>query len=317
MNKKVLVTGASGFVGACITRRLLKENYEVHIVAREKSDLWRLQDVISNLQIHNTDLMNDEEVTRLADSTSIDIIYHLATYGGYHYQTNLDNTINTNLIGTWNLFREFSKKGIEMFINTSSSSEYGEKFEPMREDMKVEPNNMYGATKASATILCSTYAKVTKTPLVTLRLFSPYGYYDAQTRLIPTVISSCLLGKEIKLAQKDSKRDYIFIDDVVEAYLSVSKLSSLYGEVFNVGSGIQYTVEQIVNTINNLTSKDIKLEWGNNFNRQYEPGIWVSDNKKVENKLNWEPNIGIEDGLKATIKWFENNLKYYEQVITI
>ena len=129
-----------------------------------------------------------------------------------------------------------------MFINTSSSSGYGEKFEPMREDMKVEPNNMYGASKAAGTILCSTYARTNKIPLVTLRLFSPYGYYDTKTRLVRTVISSCLLGKEIKLSQKNSKRDFIFIDDVVEAYLASSNLVNSYGEIFNIGSGLNNTI---------------------------------------------------------------------------
>ena len=126
----------------------------------------------------------------------------------------------------------------------------------MREDMRVTPNNIYGASKAAGTIICSTYAKINKLPLVTLRLFSPYGYYDAKTRLIPTVIISCLQGKEIKLSQKDSKRDFIFIDDVVEAYLAASRLVNSTGEIFNIGSGIQYTIEEITSNIVNLIGND-------------------------------------------------------------
>jgi nucleoside-diphosphate-sugar epimerase len=311
MNKKALVTGASGFVGSCLTRRLLKENYEVHIIAREASNLWRLEDVLKDLRIHNTELTNSEEVAKLAHSINIDQVYHLATYGGYHYQINLEDIVNTNLIGTWNLFREFSKKNMDMFINTSSSSEYGEKFEPMKEDMKLEPNNMYGASKASGTILCSTYAKTNKIPLVTFRLFSPYGYYDSSTRLIPTVITSCLLEEEIKLSQKNAKRDFIFIDDVVEAYLSAIKLKDAYGEVINIGSGNQYTIEQVANIIISLIGKDVKVQWKKDLNRQYEPLIWVCDNKKAYEKLNWKPNVDITKGLNNTINWFKDNLEFY------
>ena len=311
MEKNVLITGASGFVGSCLVRRLLKENYKIHIITRNITNLWRLNGILKDIEIHNVDLLNSDKVAKLASDINIDQVYHLATYGGYHYQNKVEDVINTNLIGTFNLFKEFSKKDIEMFINTSSSSEYGEKLEPMREEMKVEPNNMYGASKAAGTIVCSTYAKINKIPLVTLRLFSPYGYYDAKTRLIPTVITSCLLGKEIKLSRKDSKRDFIFIDDVVEAYLAASRLVNSNGEIFNIGSGIQYTNEEIVSNIINLIGIDSKIYWENNLKRQYEPLMWVSDNKNAYEKLKWEPNIEIESGLNKTINWFKNNLQFY------
>jgi len=311
MNKKVLITGASGFVGSCLVRRLLKGNYSIHIITRGVTNLWRLQDVLEDIEIHNMNLLNSDEVAKLASNISIDKIYHLATYGGYHYQNKVEDVINTNVIGTWNLFKEFSKKGIEMFVNTSSSSEYGEKFEPMREEMRVTPNTMYGASKAAGTILCSTYAKINKIPLVTLRLFSPYGYYDAKTRLIPTIITSCLLGEEIKLSQKNSKRDFVFIDDVVEAYLKASELVNSHGQIFNIGSGIQYTTEEIVSNILNLMGKDAKIHWENNLNRQYEPLFWVSNNKKAYERLKWEPNVDITAGLNNTINWFRDNLQFY------
>jgi len=312
MEKSVLITGASAFIGACLTRRLLKENNKIHIITRDTTNLWRVGDILKDIEVHNLNLLNSEEIAKLARDISVDKIYHLATYGGYHYQNKVEEVINTNVIGTWNLFREFSKKGLETFINTSSSSEYGEKFEPMHEELSLTPNNMYGASKAAGTILCSTYAKINKIPLVTLRLFSPYGYFDAKTRLIPTVITSCLLGKEIKLSQKDSKRDFIFIDDVVEAYLSASKLLNSFGEVFNIGSGRQYTTGEIVFDIVNSIGKDVKIDLDNNLNRQYEPFMWVSDNKKAYEKLNWKPNVEIEVGLNKTINWFKNNLQFYK-----
>ncbi|MBU3191623.1 NAD-dependent epimerase/dehydratase family protein [Clostridium bowmanii] len=311
MCKKVLITGASGFVGSCLVRRLLSENYKIHIITRDTTNLWRLQDIIKHLEIHNIDLLDSQKIAKLASTISIDQVFHLATYGGYYYQSKLEEVINTNVIATWNIFREFSKKGIEMFVNTSSSSEYGEKFEPMSEDMKVEPNNMYGASKAAATILCSTYASMNKIPMVTLRLFSPYGYYDAKTRLIPTVITACLREQEIKLSQKHSMRDFIFIDDVVEAYLAVSRLENSQGEIFNIGNGIQYTIEDIANNIVSLIGKGNIIHWTNNLERQYEPAMWVSDNKKVYEKLNWKPKVEIGEGINKTINWFRNNLEFY------
>ncbi|WP_298846582.1 NAD-dependent epimerase/dehydratase family protein [Clostridium sp.] len=311
MEKSVLITGASGFVGSCLVRRLLKENYKIHILARDSIKLWRLRDILKDIETHKVDLLNSDAVAKLASNISIDKVYHLATYGGYHYQKNVEDVINTNIIGTFNLFKEFTKKSLEMFINTSTSSEYGEKFEPMREDMSVLPNNMYGASKAAGTILCSSYAKTNNIPLVTLRLFSPYGYYDAKTRLIPTVIMACLLGQEIKLSHKDSKRDFIFIDDVLDAYIDSSKQANSYGEIFNIGSGIQYTMDEIVSNIINLTGKDVNVHFENNLDRQYEPQMWVSDIKKDNEKLNWKPKVEIKVGLNNTIEWFKDNLQFY------
>jgi len=309
--KKILVTGATGFVGACLTRNLIKGDDEVHIIARSTSDLWRIDDIKDSLHIHDVDLLDTEQIKRLAKDIKVNRVYHLATYGGYHYQTDLDKIISTNLIGTWNLFKAFSDEGIEMFINTSSSSEYGEKLEPMKEDMIVEPNNIYGATKASSTILCSTYAKVNKIPFVTYRLFSPYGYFDASTRLIPTVITSCLKGEKLKLGKKESKRDFIFIDDVISAYISANDLTNHCGEIYNIGSGIQYSVGQVTNTIQNIMKSNIKVEWDNESNRQYEPQMWVGNIEKAKKDLNWEPKYTIKDGIDYTVKWFDKNSKYY------
>ncbi len=153
MGKSVLITGASGFVGSCLARRLLKENNKIHIITRDNTNLWRLQDVLKDIEIHNVDLLHSDEIAKLARTICVDSVYHLATYGGYHYQNSVEDVINTNVIGTFNLFREFSKKGIEMFVNTSSSSEYGEKLKPMSEDMNLTPNNMYGASKVAGTTI--------------------------------------------------------------------------------------------------------------------------------------------------------------------
>lgn len=306
MSKKYLVTGASGFVGACIVRRLINNNEDVHVIARKNSENSRLKDISHKISIHYIDLNNEIEVKKLLKENSFNVIFHLATYGGYNYQKDIDNIINTNLNMTWNLFKCCKDSGIEMFINTSSSSEYGEKDEPMNEDMKVDPNNMYGATKAAATILCSTYSKINKIPLVTYRLLSPYGNFDADSRLIPTVIKACLKNENICLGSKTSKRDFIYIDDVVDAYINWENIPDKYGEVYNVGSGIEYSVEEIVNKILYLTKSSSKLSWGNNLGRQYEPKTWVSDIDKIKNHTNWSPKIDIDLGLLRTIRWYRD-----------
>lgn len=311
MRGKYLITGATGFIGSCLVRKLINNNEEVHIIARRQSDSWRLKDISKFINIHYTDLNNENQVNELLEKNSFNIIYHLATYGGYNYQKDVNSIIDTNLIMTWNLFKHCKDTGVDMFINTSSSSEYGEKNDAMREDMILDPNNMYGATKAASTILCSTYSKINKIPLATYRLFSPYGCFDSPSRLIPTVIKSCLKNEDIYLASKTSKRDFIFIDDVIEAYLSVSNINNKYGGIYNVGSGIEYSVEEIVDKIKYLTKSKSKLYWNNDLGRQYEPKSWVADISKIKSELYWSPKVDIDLGLLRTIEWFKENEGFY------
>lgn len=311
MKKKYLITGANGFVGTSLVINLINSNQEVHIISRNKNINWRLMNFEKSIHVHDVDLTDKVQIEKLFSKNSFDIVFHLATYGGHSFQKDIDTIIDTNLIGTWNLVKICHQSGVEMFVNTSSSSEYGEKFESMKEDMVLNPNNMYGATKASSTILCSTYSKLNNFPLCTLRLFSPYGYYDSPSRLIPTVISNCLKNKDIYLCDKNSKRDFIFIEDVIDAYLNISTSNIQCGEIYNVGSGIEYTVEDIVKKIVSLTNSNSNLYWNNDFDRQYEPQHWFSDISKIKYDLSWSPKTNIDTGLEKTIEWFRANINLY------
>ncbi len=306
---RCLVTGGSGFVGSNLVRRLINDENEVHMIVRKTSDLWRVDDIKNKITFHYTDLSKKDEIRDLIKKFKFDIVYHFAVYGGYNFQKDINKIINTNVLSTWNLFEECTKNGVQSFINTSSSSEYGEKFSPMREDMILEPNNMYGASKCASTLLLSTYSKEIKFNLITIRLFSPYGYFDSPSRLIPTVIKGALNNDKINLASKTSKRDFIFIDDVIEAYIKASTLKYKYGEIYNVGTGIESSVEQIVEKIIDITKSKSILNWNNDFNRQYEPKSWVGDISKMKNDLIM-PKISIDDGLLKTIEWFKKNNLY-------
>jgi nucleoside-diphosphate-sugar epimerase len=311
MVRKTLITGATGFVGRNLIEKLLLNNEEIHVIVRNLEQAWRFKDIKKDIYIHNIDLRNELEVSKLGNAIKVNKVYHLATYGGYHYQNDLASIIDTNLISTWKLFKEFSKYDLEMFVNTSSSSEYGEKYVALNEEMCLEPNSMYGASKAASTILCSTFSKINKVPFVTLRLFSPYGYYDSPTRLIPTIITSILLKKDFILHEKTSKRDFIFIEDVIEAYLKTDTLKNNFGEIINVGSGLQYTVEDILLKVSSLIGVSPRFTWENDKERQYEPELWVSNIEKCKNLLSWNPNFNIDEGLSKTIEWYKDNLKLY------
>jgi len=315
-NKRVLITGSTGFIGANLTREFLKLGFEVYIFTRVTSNKWRLSDILKDVKEYCVDLSDRERLEKIILDIKPEIILHTAVYGGYPFQKNTDKIMQTNIVGTVNILSACSRVGFDIFVNTGSSSEYGTKHSPMRETDLLEPNNDYGVSKASATLFCQTKAKSEKLPIVTLRLFSPYGCYEEPTRLIPSVIVACLRGENPKVSSPDPVRDFIFIEDIMDAYVKVIETKKeIEGEIFNIGYGRQYSVGEVVSRIIELTGNRVKPEWKSIPNPRFEPITWVADISKAKRFLNWQPRHDFEKGLEKTIKWFEKNMPLYKEAI--
>ena len=314
-SKNVLITGATGFVGSCLTHRLVRVDCDLHIIKREQSSIWRIKDILNQVVIHNVNLIDGNSLVKLVRNIKPEIIFHTATYGGYPFQKYVNKIIQTNIMGMVNLVNACSKVGFSIFVNTGSSSEYGVKSKPMNEADLLEPNDNYGIAKASATLFCQAKARSEKLPIVTLRLFSPYGYYEELTRLVPSVIISCLTGKNPKVSSPEPVRDFIFIEDVLDAYIKAANVPNAGGEIFNIGYGQQHSVGEVVNKIVELTGGKVNPEWGGISKRTNEPTIWQADISKAKDILKWEPRYDLEEGLNKTIKWFEENIGLYKEVI--
>jgi len=313
--KRVLISGATGFIGANLVRRCLEAEAQVYIITRISSDKWRIENILKDVNEYGVDLSDYERTKTVVSKIKPEIIFHTATYGGYSYQKDIDNIIQTNIMGTINLLNACSRIGFDIFVNTGSSSEYGIKSEPVNEVDLLEPDNSYGVAKASATLFCQVKARSEKLPIVTLRLFSPYGYYEKATRLVSSVITSCLRGKNPKVSSPKSVRDFVFIEDVLDAYVKVVNISSIEGEIFNIGYSRQYSVGEIVNKIIDLTGGRVSPEWGSVPRRANEPAVWQADISKARNILEWKPKNTLEKGLNKTIKWFEENFFLYKEVV--
>lgn len=311
--KKVFVTGATGFVGANLVRRLINQNHEVHIIKRKNSNIWRIKDIASKLHVHEIDLSKKKHLTTVLYRVKPSIIFHLANLGSYAgVDPSIEKSIKTNLLGTTNLIESAHVINYECFINTGSSSEYGKKNSPMREIDSCQPATNYAIAKLAGTLYGQAYAKRTGKPLATLRLFSPFGAFDHPARLISSTILKILKGEKLLFNNLSDVRDYIFIDDVVEAYLFCMKKSSLLsGEIFNIGSGKQTLVRDIVQLLvrkmksgnqaglNEIVSKKDNL-------------VWQADIQKAKKILGWQPKMTLDQGLSKTIAWFKNYAYLYE-----
>lgn len=315
MKNRYLVTGATGFVGSNITRFLLSRGEDVSILVRNKLLNWRLRDSIDKVTIYESDLQG-KELGNILDVCRPTIVIHTAAYGALpQHDANSHEIFQTNLYGLVNLLQTIKKQKIHRFINTGSSSEYGIKDHPMKESDILVPINDYGVSKAAATLYAQKEALIDLLPVVTLRLFSPYGYYDDPSRLIPYTIYQALKNKPIKLNSPTNVRDFLFIEDVIKAYTLAESGAVSSGEVFNVGSGTQHTVKEIVEMIMSITHSRSEVLWGERSpqKRQIEPSVWRADLQHVTEGLHWEPQTSIIEGISKTIQWIKENGSYYEK----
>ncbi len=312
---RVLITGATGFVGSNFAYKFLELGHEVNLIVRPEAKFWRIEPIKDKLRLHTVDLNNAEELDKFISDLKPEIILHFATYGAYPgKQQDINLTVNTNLLGTINLINACSKINFKCFINTGTSSEYGAKDEPMKETDILEPNNFYGITKAASTMHSQFMAKKNNLPILTMRLFSPYGPFEESGRLIPNVIKAYLTNSELNIVSPGSVRDFVFMDDVIGAYLkAIEKIDFVKGNIFNIGSGVQHSFKELADTVKKITNSGLEPKYGAIKSNQYEPKMWVADISKAKKMLGWEPEFSLKDGLKKDIEWFSKNLTLYNQ----
>jgi dolichol-phosphate mannosyltransferase len=306
MSRRVFVTGASGFVGANLARRLLDEGHGVHLLLRANHKPWRLEDIRKDVAVYEADLTDMQGLQKAVSTARPEWVFHLAAHGAYPNQTDLDQMIATNVQGTANLLRAAERAEAEAFVNSGSSSEYGYKDHAPSEDELTEPNSHYAVTKVAATHLCRLAGQREGSRVVTLRLYSIYGPYEEPGRLVPTLIVQGLAGKLPPLVNPDVARDYVHVDDACDAFLLAAATQGQQpGVVYNVGSGVQTTLRQIVDATRRLLNVQVAPVWGSMPERSWDTNVWVSDPSRIMRDLGWSPKHDLENGLLKTIDWFK------------
>ncbi len=307
--KRIIITGAAGFVGANLARRLLRQGHELYLPILHNSNLWRLEDILPDVHLYEVDLGDEEALSEVVSKIQPDWIFHLAVHGAYSSQIDLRRMVQTNIIGTINLVEACLKNGFEAFINTGSSSEYGYKNYAPSETEWLEPNSHYAVTKASATQFCRYTAQSQNVHIPTLRLYSVYGPYEEPTRLMPTLIRRGLKGELPPLVNPDIARDYIYIEDVIDAYvLAATQPNQELGAVYNVGTGVQTSLREVVDVARQVMGITAEPEWGSMSDRQWDTTVWVADSRKIQTALDWQPHFPFEKGFRLMVDWFRKNL---------
>lgn len=306
--RRVFVTGAAGFIGARLTSRLLDEGYDVAILIRESTDLSRLTPVLDRIHRFSGDIRDGVEISRIIGEYKPDAIVHLVTtYAVEHAPKDIGTMFDTNVKGTVNLLDAARVHGVKFFLNTSTCAVYEQREARLNETDPTSPQNLYAVTKIQAEEACRFYALNYNVPALSVRLFSPFGPGDHERRLIPYVISSLLAGQSPNLTTGLQKWDFVYVDDIAEAFLAVLAhypYTQPY-EVVNIGTGDPVSVRDMVLTTMRLTGKEIPLSWGAVPHRKNEVWFNSANTSKAKDLLGWSAKIDTETGLRETIGYWK------------
>lgn len=304
---RVLITGAAGFIGANLVRRMLHDGREIHVTIVDRRADWRLADLAGDLRCHIVDLRDPQAIATVVEHVKPRWVFHLAAHGAYSWQNDTRRILETNFFGTVNLLEACAAVGVERFINTGSSSEYGFKDHAAAEDTFLEPNSHYAVAKASATLFCRYVAQSRKFPAVTLRLYSVYGPYEEPNRLMPSLAVHGLAGQYPPLVDPRVARDYVYVDDVVDAYCLAAERDHEPGSVYNVGAGVQTTLAEVVAIAREVFDLRDEPPWGSMSNRSWDTTTWKSDCRKIQQSLGWRPRHTLETGFRRLVEWFRED----------
>jgi len=306
-DKRILVTGGTGFLGSHLVKKLLDLRSQIYLLARPTSNLVRISNVLSHVELIRADLRDRKTVMRAVDASRPEIIFHLAAYGVSPKMRNSSTLIKTNVLGIVHLLESLKGRTFEKFINTGTCFEYGNNESRISENHSINPLNLYAASKTTAWYLCNQIEKLNQKPIVTLKPFTFFGPFERADRLIPSVILSILYGKVIKITSGIQTRDYTYVQDIVDAFLAAALSEKAIGQTINLGSGRDNTVKKIVERIMSLMGSDVRVKIGALSDRKDEAWRLCCNNSKAQAILEWKPKHTFDEGLRETIRWFTEN----------
>lgn len=314
---KILITGGTGFVGSNLVHYFHRKGHSVATTIRAHSNLWRVSDLLTAIDLFKLDVTNREMINEVFQSFKPDVVINTIAYGGYHFETDLERILDNNFHGTVNLVESYINSNANILINTGSSSEYGFKDHPMAEQDILEPLGPYAVSKAAATLYSRSRSLESNRKIVTVRPFSAYGEFEESHRLVPYLILSSIKGNVAKLNNPNIVRDFIYLRDICDAYdrLIERRDNVGFGEILNLGSGKETKVSEVVNLIEIISGKKLNVEWQYIDERVGDKAVhWLADMSKTNNILKWRPKYSLDKGLSTTYSWFNENIEKYEVI---
>jgi CDP-glucose 4,6-dehydratase len=308
-NKRVAVTGASGFIGAAICNELHLQGAKVCALARRTdAEIFKVRGLNGKIAVKKCDVNEIKSIEKCLSESRAEYVFNLAatTSMGYAFNNPLE-AMQTNVMGTGNVLEVCRKRGIKI-VHASSTKAYGEQKKKVLDDnAPLESKLTYGLSKGLADRIAMNYFENYGLQGAIIRVTNAYGPYDLGQRLIPNTIRSVMHGEKITVYGDGlAKRDWVYIDDIVDAYLRVAEKSSekkICGQAFNIGIGKNMTINQTVKKIAELMgAKNTGIEHRQRtFPEEMESNVSA---QKAHKLLGWKASHGFEKGLQETIEWY-------------
>jgi NAD dependent epimerase/dehydratase len=324
--KKVLVTGADGFIGSHLVEELLKEGASVKAFVMYNSfNSWGWIDSFTKEKAEKIEIFSgdirDPNGVRTA-MKGCDIVFHLAALIAIPYSYHSpDSYIDTNVKGTLNIVQAAKDLKLERVIVTSTSEVYGTaQYVPIDELHPRQPQSPYSASKIGADCIAESFYTSFNLPLTIVRPFNTFGPRQSARAIIPTIITQLLNGvEEIKLGDLKPTRDFLFVKDTVKGFIEIAKSSSLIGEDCNIATNSEISMKNLADEIIKQINPAAKIVIDNSRIRPEKSEVFrlFGSNTKIINNTNWELQYTFEDGIKQTIEWFRdpNNISRYKHDI--
>ena len=320
-NKRILITGADGFIGSHLTEMLVKQGAKVKALSYYNSfNYWGwLEDIdcLDDVEVLTGDVRDPHYCKHIIKG--VDVVFHLAALIAIPYSyVAPDSYVDTNIKGTLNICQAALENGCERVIHTSTSEVYGTaQYVPIDEKHPLQPQSPYSATKIGADAMAMSFNSAFDLPITIARPFNTYGPRQSARAVIPTIITQIAAGKkQIQLGDVSPTRDFNYVLDTCRGFIALAESDETIGEVANIGSGMEISVGDTLNMIKELMNSNVEFITDENRIRPKDSEVFClcCDNTRIHELTGFETQYSLKDGLKATIEWFTKpeNLSRYK-----
>ncbi len=306
--KKALITGGCGFLGYHLIKNLLHFGAKVNILDLKNCSKKKIDEFASQVNLYNADVTDFKSVKEVTEEVNPDFAFHLAGYGIDSKDTDIEKAIKINVLGGANFAKALCDTNCLKLVNIGTSAEYGNRADKTEETL--QPENIYGSSKAAATVIMHQIARGGGLGIVTLRPFNIYGEWEEPHKLFCNIVLNILNSKELNLTPCQQERDYVYVGDVAEAMIRAA-CSSVTDEVMDVASGEPKPIKHYVDAIVKAYGGSCKINYGALSYRKNEVFKHYANHEKIYNLLGWKAKTSLEDGIGKMLSWFKNNMQFY------
>ena len=310
-DRRVLVTGGSGFIGSHLVAALVDIGADVHVLTSTVSSVYphRLTGLRASIALHEGNLTDRTAMRALVREARPDIVFHLGAYThvGKSWDR-IDECVQSNIQGTVNLLEALDGSGYSRFINTGTSEIYGAIEVPFHEDDRPAPVSPYAVSKHAAEEFCRLGSTGKGWPVVRVRPFNPYGPGQSPDRVIPEVIVRALRREPVQMTKGTQTREFNYVTDLVEGFLLLGVVPGIEGQLINLGNGEEVAIADLVRSLLAVMGDPVEADMGALPDRPIEIWRMFCDSRRARDLLGWAPRHDLRSGLAATVNWYRTEL---------